>query len=58
MTSDTMVQPETLVNQVRWDQQDCLVPGDSTESEEYPACQAFRDQEDVMHLTSILLKWC
>lgn len=40
---DTMDLLETLVNLETWDHQDCPVLGDSVESEEYPACQAFRD---------------
>lgn len=55
---DTMDPLETLVNQETRDQQGFRVPGDLTESEEYLACQAFRDHQDVMHLTSILSKWC
>lgn len=58
MTSDTTVQLETQANQEIRDQQDCLVLGDLMESEEYQACQAFRGHQDVIHLTSILSKWC
>lgn len=49
---------EILANQETRDHQGWPVLGGLTESEEYPACQAFRDHQDVMHLTSILLKSC
>lgn len=48
---------ETRVSLETWDRQDCPVLGDSMESEEFPACPAFREQQDAMHPTSILLKW-
>lgn len=57
-TADTMDPLETLVNLETKDHQDCPVLGDSMASEEYPACQAFRGHQDVMHLTSISLRWC
>lgn len=45
VTKDTMDPQETLVNPETRDHQDCPVLGDSMESEEFLACQAFRDHQ-------------
>lgn len=58
VTLDTMDPLEILANQETRDHQDCLVLGGLMENEEYPVCRAFRDHQDVMHLTSILLRLC
>lgn len=57
-TPDTMAPLETPVNLETWAHWDWRVLGDSTESEEFPACRAFRGPPDAIHLTSILSKWC